>query len=221
MVRQEPQHAGLPVQRFRSLRPMAVGHGVPVLLRLHGRRDRPVAAVPVPRSLADLSVDRPERLQPHHRHGGRGDQAHAQPQRGRAESAVLRLLRSRRKPLTASAEEGMDRQVQGQVRHGLGEAARADLRQPEALGRDPGECEAHAVAGRTSEVGFAFAAAEEALRTAGGGFCRVHRLHRLRDRSRHPGGPGHGQARQHAHHLHRRRQRHEPRRARCPAPTTR
>ena len=42
VVRQEPQHAGLPVQRGRPLRPMAVGHGLRLLLRLHGRRDRPV-----------------------------------------------------------------------------------------------------------------------------------------------------------------------------------
>jgi hypothetical protein len=48
VVRQEPQHAGLPVQRGRPVRPMAVGHGLRLLLRLHGRRDRPVHAVPVP-----------------------------------------------------------------------------------------------------------------------------------------------------------------------------
>ena len=34
-------------------------------------------------------------------------------------SAVLRLLRSRRQPFATSAKEGVDRQVQGQVRHGL------------------------------------------------------------------------------------------------------
>ena len=172
LVRQESQHAGLPVQRFGALRPMAVGHGLPVLLRLHGRRDRPMAAVSLPRSLPDLSVDRQEGLQPDHRHGGRGDPAHAGLERRRARPAVLRLLRARRKPLAASAEEGMDREVQGQVRHGLGEAARADLRQPEAPRRDPGEREAHAVAGRAAEVGFAFAAAEEALRAASRGLCR-------------------------------------------------
>jgi arylsulfatase A-like enzyme len=33
-------------------------------------RDRPMDAVPVPRSHPDLSVDRQARLQPHHRHGG-------------------------------------------------------------------------------------------------------------------------------------------------------
>ncbi len=41
-----------PVQRGRAVRPMADRHGLRVLLRLHGRRDRPVDAVPLPRSHA-------------------------------------------------------------------------------------------------------------------------------------------------------------------------
>ena len=40
-------------------------------------------------------------------------------ERRRARPAVLRLLRSRRQPLAAPADEGVDRQVQRQVRHGL------------------------------------------------------------------------------------------------------
>ena len=71
----------------------------------------------------------------------------SEPERGRTRQAVLPLLRARRHAFAAPAEEGMDRQVQGQVRHGLGEAARADLRQPEAARRDPGEYPAHPVAG--------------------------------------------------------------------------
>ena len=60
-----------------SVRSMAERHGLPVFLRLHGRRDRPVEAVALPRSHADLSVGRKPRLQPHHRHGGRRDPAHS------------------------------------------------------------------------------------------------------------------------------------------------
>ena len=60
----------------RPLRSMAVGDGLRIFLRLHGRRDRPVDALSVPRSHADFSVGRQARLQPHHRHGGRGDRAH-------------------------------------------------------------------------------------------------------------------------------------------------
>ena len=77
VVRQEPQHAGLSIQRGRALRPMAGRHGLRVFLRLHGRRDRPVDALSVPQSHPDFSVDRQAGLQPHHRHGGRRHQAHA------------------------------------------------------------------------------------------------------------------------------------------------
>ena len=73
-----------------------VGHGLRVFLRFHGRRDRPVDALPVPGSHAGLSVDRQARLQPHHRHGGRSDRLYGAAQRSRARQAILRLLCSRR-----------------------------------------------------------------------------------------------------------------------------
>ena len=63
------------------------------------------------------------------------------PERGRARQAVLCLLRARRLSFAAPADAGVDRQVQRQVRHGLGEVARADLRQPEAAGRGSTEHE--------------------------------------------------------------------------------
>ncbi len=84
LVRQEPQHAGLPVQHVGTVRSVAERNGVRVLLRLHGWRVRPVEAVAVPGSHPDFSVDRAPRLQPHHRHGGRGDQAHQGAERRRA-----------------------------------------------------------------------------------------------------------------------------------------
>ena len=48
---------------------------------------------------------------------------------------------------------------------------------------------------------------EEALHPAGGRLRRLSGLHRPRNRPRHPGGRGHGQAGQYADHLHQRRQR--------------
>ena len=147
VVRQEPQHAGLPVHACGPVRSMAVGDGLRILLRLHGRRDRPVDAVPVPEQQADLSVAREARVQPHDRHGGRGDLLPEGAQCRGAREAVLPLLRARRKPLAAPADEGVDREVQGQVRHGLERPARADLRQPEEAGRHSRECEADGMAG--------------------------------------------------------------------------
>ena len=52
-------------------------------------------------------------------HGGRGHRPHEEAERGRARQAVLRLLRARRHPRAAPADAGVDREVQGQVRHGL------------------------------------------------------------------------------------------------------
>ena len=125
------------------------------------------------------------------------------------DEALLSLLRPRRQPLAAPAEEGVDREVQGQVRHGLERHARRDLRQPEAARRHSSECATDPVARRATNLGIADGGREEALRPAGGSVCGLHRLYRLRDRARHSAGRGHGQARQHADHLHLRRQRHE------------
>ena len=74
-------------------------HGLRVLLRVHGRRDRPVDAVPLPQHHADLPVPRRPRLQPDHRHGRRRDRPSEAAQRGRARQAVLLLLRARRAPM--------------------------------------------------------------------------------------------------------------------------
>src|SRR5439155_25773764 len=115
----EPQYAGLPTQRVWTIRSMAVGDGLRVFLRVHGRRDRPVDALPVPRSYADLPMDWKIRLQPHHRPGRRSDQARARSPRGRTGTTVLRLLCARRHSLTAPAEAGVGGEVQRQIRYGL------------------------------------------------------------------------------------------------------
>ena len=58
LVRQEPQHAGLAIQCGRPLRSMAIWNGLPIFLWLHGRRDRPMDTVSVPRSHPDIPMDR-------------------------------------------------------------------------------------------------------------------------------------------------------------------
>ena len=63
-----------------------------------------------------------------------------------AGQAVLHLLRARRHPRAAPRAEGMDRQVQGQVRPGLGQAARGDAGAPDQVGRGAGGHEARAQA---------------------------------------------------------------------------
>ena len=54
------------------------------------------------------------------------------PEVAHAGQAVLHLLRARRHPRAAPRAEGVDREVQGQVRPGLGQAARGDAGAAEA-----------------------------------------------------------------------------------------
>ena len=80
-------------------------------------------------------VDQPQvargGLPPHRRPHRQGDRVHHGREGDRAGEAVLPLLRARRLPRAAPRAEGVDRQVQGPVRHGLRGDARADARPPE------------------------------------------------------------------------------------------
>ena len=138
VVRQGPQHADLPGQPGRAVRPVAHRHGLRVLLRLRRRRHQPVAAEPLPQHHGHLSLRRQSGLEPDHRHGRRRHRMAEPAQPDRPEQAVLLLLRARRHARAASCHAGMDREDQrhAPVRQGLERAARADLRQPEAARRD-------------------------------------------------------------------------------------
>ena len=85
-------------------------------------------------------------------------------QRTRSEKAVLSLLRAGRHARAASPDSGVDREVQGQVQHGLECPARRDLRQSEEARRHPAGCRTHAVALRHSqELGLTSTAEEKKL----------------------------------------------------------
>ncbi len=73
----------------------------------------------------------------------------------RPAAAVLRLLRHWCNARPAPGAPGMDRQVQGQVRHGLGQVPRGDLRPPEGTGRHSAERETHAAARLAAGLGLA------------------------------------------------------------------
>ena len=66
--------------------------------------------------------------------------------RGRTEFALVPLLRPGRHALAAQSDAALDRQVQGQVRHGLECHARSDLCQPEAARRHSGKHQLTALA---------------------------------------------------------------------------
>ena len=83
----------------------------------------------------------------HRGHDRQGDRLGAPAEGADARQAVLHVFRARRDPRAAPRAEGVDRQVQGQVRPGLGQAARRDLRPPEGARRHPAGCRADAAAG--------------------------------------------------------------------------
>ena len=119
----------------------------------------------------------------------------------RAGEAVLPLLRARRLPRAAPRAEGVDRQVQGPVRHGLRGDARADARPPEGArdrpaghraaadqpdrhARDAHRARRQAVPGdgRDAAVGLALGRGEGALLPDGRGLRRLPRPRRRPDR---------------------------------------
>ena len=132
------------------------------------------------------------------------------------EQAVLLLLRARRHPRAASPDAASGSRRSSNMHlfdKGWNELRNEIFANQKRLGVIPPGREAHSLAGQAAEaVGRPDGRREEDVHPPGRGLCRLPRLHRPRDRPRHPGGRGHGQARQHAHHLHQRRQRLQRRR---------
>ncbi len=89
----------------------------------------------------------------HRRHDGQGDRLGPPAEGADARQAVLHLLRSRRDPRAAPRPEGVDRQVQGRVRPGMGRAPRGDPRAAEGARRDPARLRAHRRGTRRSRRG--------------------------------------------------------------------
>ena len=96
-----------------------------------------------------------------------------------ARQAVLHLLRARRDPRAAPRAEGVGRQVQGQVRPGLGQAARGDLRPAEEARRHPAGLPSSPRATRRSRRGTTMPEdAQAGAAPADGGVRRLPGVHR-------------------------------------------
>ena len=139
-VRQVPRGAGLGDEPGRAVRPLADRRRrLRVLLRLHRRRGEPVVSRRSTRARRrSRSKKTPE--EGYHFMEDMTDKAIGwigQQKALHARQAVLHLLRARRDARAAPRAEGVGRQVQGQVRPGLGQAARGDLRAAEEAGRHP------------------------------------------------------------------------------------
>src|SRR3954451_12288582 len=126
---------------------------------------------------------------------------HQGPEGAGPQQAVLPLLRAGGLPRPSPRAPGVDRSLQGPVRHGLRGAARADARAPEAAGhrparhrapaaepdrhaRDPDRSERRAVpgGGLHQAVGLALARGAAVVQPHGRGLRRVPRPRRRADR---------------------------------------
>ena len=198
------------------------------LVRVPRRRDEPVVPRPRLRQPPGRPAEHAGRgLPPHRRHHRQGARVHPRREGGRAREAVLPLLRAGRLPRAAPRAEGVDRQVQGPVRHGLRGDPRADAREPEEARhrarrhRAPADQpdrrpDAHGAgrqavpdARRHASLGLAERRREEALRAHGRGVRGLPRARRLPHRApaRLPRGERHAREHDDRRRLRQRRQR--------------
>ena len=196
------------------------------LLRLPRRRDQPVVSRPGLRQPPGRPAgDAGGRLPPHDRPDRQGDRVHQGREGDRARQAVLHVLLPRRDPRPAPRPEGVDREVQGQVRHGLRAVPRAGLRAAEADGDLPRGRGADAAqplrrgderrrqavepGRRRPAVGLALGRREAAVLPHGRGVRRLPLAHRPRDRppARLPRGVGSAREHDRRPRLRQRRQR--------------
>ena len=137
---------------------------------------------------ADLSVDRQARLQPHHRHGGRGDQATCRQLNAAAPDQpffVYYVPGGSHSPHQPT-QEWIDK-FKGKFDMGWNAMREQIFANQKRLGVIPANAQLTAWPDEPAEVGHAVGRREEALRPPGRGVRRLHRLHRPRDRPRHPG----------------------------------
>ena len=210
-LRQVARDGRVGSQPVRPDRSLADALRVRQVLRLHRRRNEPVGTGDLRRHEPHRGAERSE-LSLHDRHDQPGNQVDECAEIADAGQAVLHLLRTRRDARAAPLSEGVDREVQGQVRPGLGQAPRGDARPPDQARRRSRRHQARPQARSDQGLGQAQRRREEALRPPDGSLRRLRRVRRRRDRPAHPGHRRPRPAGQHAHLLRSRRQRRESRR---------
>ena len=147
---------------------------VRVLLRLHRRREQPVGPGPVRGDDAASSRRGPPE-EGYHLTEDLADHAISWVRQQKAldaGQAVLHVLRAGRDPRPAPRAQGVDRQVQGQVRARLGQPARDHLREAEGAGRDRPGCGADPAARRDPGLGRHGSGAQAGARARDGGLRR-------------------------------------------------
>ncbi len=179
-IRQVPRGPGVADESGGPVQRVAVGRRrIRVLLRLHRRREQPMGSGLIRGHDAHRAAENARRgLSPDRRSRGQGDCLDAAAESAAAGQAVLHVLRAGRHARAASRPEGVDRQVQGQVRAWLGQAARDHVQAPERDGRDRRRRRADAAARRDSGLGRNGSEAEAGARARNGSVRGVHGAHR-------------------------------------------
>ena len=148
-----------------------------------------------------------EGLPPDRGHRRRRHRLAARAEGLRTRQALLHVLGARRIARPAPGDEGVGRQVQGQVRRRLGRLPRAHLRPRQGQGLDPAGRAAHAAPGVDGVVGLDPRGREAVPAPPDGSLRRLHRARRRQRRQGDRRDRAPGPARQHADLLHLGRQR--------------
>ena len=171
--RQEPQHAHLGDERCRSVRPLGQRPRVRLLLRLQRRRHEPLGSDPLREPQPRPGIDRSE-LPPHR------PTSPTRPSPGFARSSSISpdqpfflYVATGATHAPHQTPEGVDRQVQRQVRRGLGQVSRADARAAEETRRRSARHEAHGALEGPARVGLAQRRPEASLRAHDGSIRRL------------------------------------------------
>ncbi len=181
-IRQVAQHAGRPDHRDGPVRSLADRPRLRLLLRLPRRRD---LAVGTP---ADREPDRGgaaarREVPPERRHRAAWRRLAAQTSRVLARQALPHVLGAGCGARAAPGQQGVVRQVQGQVRRRLGRLPRARVRAPEAARLDPGRHQAHAARRIDAVVGQHSRSAAPVPAAADGDLRRLRRTRGCRRRA--------------------------------------
>ena len=182
------------IGRHRPVRRLAARPRLRSLLRLHGRRDRPVRAGAGARQHAGRSARHLRHgLSPDIRSGRPGHPLYRRSCRRQRKDAVADVAGLRRLPRAAPGAVRPDPQIRCAVRRRLGRRARSPARPPDrAWHRAPGHAPAAAQRCREA-VGRAARRREAAFHAPAGGLCRHARsrrpAHRAIDRLPRDGGP--------------------------------
>ncbi len=165
--------------RGRAVRPVAAGAWIRTLLRLPGRRHPPVLPRTGARQFADRTRDHTRAgLPPDPRPGGEGHRDDRRRQAGRAEQAVLPVLRTRCDAFTPPRAQGVGRPLRRQVRHRLGGLPPRGVRATEATRAGTPDGRTLRARSRCRGLGDAVGRRTTPLLADDGGVRRIPRAHR-------------------------------------------